>query len=165
MDASTNTFQMTPQTDNLEAMVRNAWEAGFSLAVNYGDNHIHCQGDQRERQWKVYWNAARSLATPSGAVVEARPFPTDLHKIARDWTKKWCQTYSSHDRQAVAIALWELLEKQASASSPSVEPTVDEQVEGIMEVVMPWNVYCKITEDDPDGYDDLRERLKALLSK
>jgi hypothetical protein len=107
---------------------------------------------------------ARSL-TPSGAVVEERPFPTDLHKVAREWTNKWCQTYSPHDQQAVAIALWELLEKQASASSPSVEPTVDEQVEGIMEVVMPWNVYCKITEDDPDGYDDLRERLKALLSK
>jgi thiaminase len=72
---------------------------------------------------------ARSL-TPSGAVVEERPFPTDLHKVAREWTNKWCQTYSPHDQQAVAIALWELLEKQASNfASPSVEPTVsvDEQ--------------------------------------
>lgn len=30
---------------------RAAWEAGFKLAVSYGDNWIHFDGEQKERQW------------------------------------------------------------------------------------------------------------------
>jgi hypothetical protein len=54
---------MSTQTD-LEAKARAAWEAGFSLAINYGDNYVHCQGEQRERQWKAHWDSACSLTQP-----------------------------------------------------------------------------------------------------
>jgi|JI6StandDraft_1071083.scaffolds.fasta_scaffold46388_4 hypothetical protein len=111
------------QTDNLEARARE-W-----LRENHPYTH-----DVHEQITKLA-AFARSL-TPSGAVVEERPFPTDLHKVAREWTNKWCQTYSPHDQQAVAIALWELLEKQASNfASPSVEPTVDEQKTELQEAI------------------------------
>jgi hypothetical protein len=42
-----------------ETRIREAWEAGFKLAVSYGDNWIHFDGEQKERQWET-WRAAHS---------------------------------------------------------------------------------------------------------
>jgi hypothetical protein len=40
---------------NTEKELRKAWEAGFKLAVDYADNHIHCVGEQADRQWNAYF--------------------------------------------------------------------------------------------------------------
>jgi hypothetical protein len=42
------------------ARLREAWEAGFRLAVEYGDNWIHFDGEQKERQWAL---AVQEMAT------------------------------------------------------------------------------------------------------
>lgn len=42
-----------------ERLKRHAWEAGFNLAVSYGDNWIHFDGEQKERQWKAYCAEAK----------------------------------------------------------------------------------------------------------
>ncbi len=41
----------------LEARLRHAWDTGFRLAVAYGDNHAHLDGEQRERQWRYFVRA------------------------------------------------------------------------------------------------------------
>lgn len=46
-----------------ETALRAAWEAGFKLAVSYGDNWIHFDGDQKERKWKAYL-AAQPVDAP-----------------------------------------------------------------------------------------------------
>lgn len=33
---------------------RQAWDAGFALARSYGDNWMHCVGEQREKRWQEY---------------------------------------------------------------------------------------------------------------
>lgn len=38
----------------VEIRQRIAWEAGFKLAVAYGDNHVHCEGEQKEKQWSKF---------------------------------------------------------------------------------------------------------------
>jgi hypothetical protein len=38
--------------------IRLAWEAGFKLAVGYGDNWPHFDGEQKERQWLEFLASA-----------------------------------------------------------------------------------------------------------
>lgn len=47
----------------LEERLRHAWECGFRLAVAYGDNHHHWDGEQRERRWRDFV-AAYPLPAP-----------------------------------------------------------------------------------------------------
>lgn len=35
-----------------EELLRKAWEMGFWLAIDYGDNYGHFQGEQKERMWE-----------------------------------------------------------------------------------------------------------------
>lgn len=155
---------MTPQTDNLEAMVRNAWEAGFSLAVNYGDNHIHCQGDQRERQWKAYWNAARSLA-PSSAVVEATTDNfVEVASLASYMTEAiWPRVKGIEQYELSNLAercIYKGIELGKRSSSPSVEPTVDEQKTELQEAITALDsLTVKVSDEEIDKMvlDDLTD--------
>jgi len=54
----------------LEERLRHAWETGFRLAVAYGDNYAHWDGEQRERQWQDFLSA-HPMADPAPA-----PMPT-----------------------------------------------------------------------------------------
>ena len=45
---------------------RAAWEAGFNLAVSYGNNFIHFAGEQRERQWQAYLKRVAALPAVEG---------------------------------------------------------------------------------------------------
>lgn len=40
--------------DNPRAVIRAAWLRGMKLARSYGDNFMHCQGEERERHWKKF---------------------------------------------------------------------------------------------------------------
>jgi hypothetical protein len=55
---------------SVEDRLRHAWETGFRLAVAYGDNHAHWDGEQRERQWRYFLDAyplpAHPTETPNG---------------------------------------------------------------------------------------------------
>lgn len=55
--------------EQMEERLRHAWETGFRLAVAYGDNHAHWDGEQRERQWRYFLDAyplpARPTETPT----------------------------------------------------------------------------------------------------
>ena len=44
-----------------EENLRHAWEHGIKIARSYGDNIVHLEGDQKERQWNLYLAA---LASP-----------------------------------------------------------------------------------------------------
>lgn len=45
-------------TDHERMIARKAWEAGFILCRNYGDNHAHWEGSQKERLWTKYLKQA-----------------------------------------------------------------------------------------------------------
>lgn len=42
-----------------EKRLRQAWEAGFQLAMDYSDNAVHFRGEQKEKQWKKYLDSIR----------------------------------------------------------------------------------------------------------
>lgn len=46
--------RLESQIETLTASQRAAWEAGFALARSYGDNAVHFDGEQKERQWARY---------------------------------------------------------------------------------------------------------------
>lgn len=62
---------------------RQAWEAGFTLAVGYGDNHVHFQGEQKERQWQ------RLLKEYAALPASAAPVNADAAKIGSG-SCEWC---------------------------------------------------------------------------
>jgi len=64
---------------------------------------------------------------------------------------------SAETKEAVADVI-----KAAYAYKPAPTKLTPEQVERVIGVVEPWNHYCKVTDDDPDGYNDLRTRLTKL---
>ena len=47
-------------TDHEKMIARQAWEAGFILCRNYGDNHAHFEGAQKERLWTNYIKQAEA---------------------------------------------------------------------------------------------------------
>jgi hypothetical protein len=49
---------------------RAAWEAGFKLAVGYGDNWFHFHGEQKERQWNEYLASSAVQPEPPNATVD-----------------------------------------------------------------------------------------------
>lgn len=46
--------QVAAMNAHYQAEMRAAWEAGFQLCRTYGDNSVHFQGDQKERQWEKF---------------------------------------------------------------------------------------------------------------
>ena len=105
---------------------------------------------------------ALSLATPSGAVVEAGNRLREEIRCAHE-------SDSNDPRKSCCDACWAMIDWDvaiASPSSPSVEPTVEERVEKMYLEIRSWLVTCGSTVPTRDEYmSDLRERLKALLSK
>lgn len=150
---------MSIQTDNLEA------------TSGQGDDlyrkAIEWLGGKDSSHWLAGEPAmlaafARSLA-PSGAVVEAmREAILQARAAAHNDTvegryteyRKWDTDLDEEHKEQFDVL----------ASTPSVEPTVDEQVDKIMEQVEDWWTDDR-DEMDSHSYGDLRERLKALLSK
>lgn len=58
----------------LRQLIRVAWEQGFKLCRGYGDNHVHFQGEQRERQWLAFMaEHVTSALAALPATTEARP--------------------------------------------------------------------------------------------
>lgn len=57
--------KLEAQREQLEQAQRNAWEAGFALCRSYGDNHIHFDGEQKERYWRAFLERQRACAAPS----------------------------------------------------------------------------------------------------
>lgn len=53
-----------PERDTPGGLVRHAWEAGFRLAVAYGDNRHHWEGQQREDRWLQYLASLPAPPTP-----------------------------------------------------------------------------------------------------
>lgn len=51
--------RLTKERDEARGMLRKAWEAGFALCRRYGDNHVHFEGEQKERQWKRFLEGRR----------------------------------------------------------------------------------------------------------
>ncbi len=47
-------------TDHEKMIARKAWEAGFILCRNYGDNHAQWEGVQKERLWANYLKQAEA---------------------------------------------------------------------------------------------------------
>ena len=43
--------ELERENARLSAALRDAWVMGFKLAVEYGDNYAHFDGEQKERQW------------------------------------------------------------------------------------------------------------------
>lgn len=64
---------LNDQLATARADARRAWEAGFRLAVVYGDNHIHFDGEQKEKQWARYLAAHARLAAPGQGGTEDKP--------------------------------------------------------------------------------------------
>ncbi len=58
--------------------LRHAWEAGFRLCRNYGDNHHHWDGEQREQRWRGYLASVDAVWSPAPPVAET-PYG------GRDW--------------------------------------------------------------------------------
>lgn len=62
---------------------RVAWEAGFNLALSYGDNWVHFDGERRETQWRRYKETqAADLALATGELRVPLPEPgTDSARL------------------------------------------------------------------------------------
>lgn len=57
--------------------LRHAWEAGFRLCRNYGDNHHHWDGEQREQRWRGYLASVDAAWSPAPPVAET-PHPASV---------------------------------------------------------------------------------------
>lgn len=54
-----------------EKELRVAWEAGFKLCRGYADNHVHFQGEQKERQWLEFLAGLRTNSAAASDVTGA----------------------------------------------------------------------------------------------
>jgi hypothetical protein len=56
-------LELRRQRDAALTQLRAAWEMGFALCRQYGDNHAHFDGEQKERQWKKALAALNQTTT------------------------------------------------------------------------------------------------------
>jgi hypothetical protein len=100
-----------------------AWESGFKLAVGYGDNHAHFDGEQKERQWRAYLASSAGTAAPV-PLPDAAPSPWRSMESARTHGKPFLVSFpASQDTPAMVelVAGWREYEEIIGYGDPPAD--------------------------------------------
>jgi hypothetical protein len=139
------------ETGRLRAM----WQAGFDACRNYGDNWIHCEGEQKERAIQ----RALAALNQSPSVSPDRPTKEQVEALradADDLADDDCQTCKNigagyHMALDAVLALFASMSTERDETATPTAPAPTENVVDVPDVPAPRGICFKQKLDPPNA--------------